>query len=170
MRVNVGSTNPVKIMAVSCVFKSLWPDAEVIGVEVSSGVSHQPMSEEETRRGAVNRAREALGNADYGVGLEGGVQEVGNELFECAWVSVVSKSGEVGLAGGLYFELPEKIANRIRRGEELGPIMEEIMKYDVKRNDGAIGVLTKGMLSRQTAYEQVVKSALVRFVSPEWFL
>jgi inosine/xanthosine triphosphatase len=141
----------------------------VVGVEVASGVLSQPMSEEETRQGALNRAKASLTIADFGVGIEGGVQEVGDKLFECAWVAVVSAKGEVGLGGGLYFELPEKIANRIRAGEELGPIMQELMQYDVKRNDGAIGVLTKGMLTRQGAYEQIVKSAIVRFVSREWF-
>ena len=73
------------------------------------------------------------------------------------------------MGGVLYFELPGKIAERIRAGEELGPIMQEYMKYDVKRTDGAIGVLTKGGLTRQQAYEQIVKSAMVKFVSPEWF-
>ena len=74
-----------------------------------------------------------------------------------------------GLGGGLYFELPEKIASRIRDGEELGPVMEEIMQYDVKRSEGAIGVFSKGKLSRQQAYEQIVTTAVLKFVSPEWF-
>ncbi len=186
MRIVVGSTNPVKIYAVREVFAEYFPGSEVVGVAVATGVSEQPISEAETIAGAKNRALAALNSdpaSEYGVGLEGGVTEVDGELFECAWAAIITKNlklknqnqneklknYEIGLGGGLYFEIPPKVAARIRAGEELGPIMEELMRYDVKRNEGAIGVLTKGKLTRQAAYEQIVKSALVRFVSPEWF-
>lgn len=170
MKIIVGSTNPVKINSVREVFRKYFPDCEVVGVEVLSGVGEQPTSEEETRQGASNRARSALGNdANFGVGLEGGVCEIGGKLFECAWVSVVRPDGEEGMGGGLYFELPKNIAERIRKGEELGPVMAEILKYDVKRSEGAIGVFSGGKLTRQKAYEQLVTQAILKFVSPKWY-
>lgn len=170
MKIMVGSTNPVKIEAVREAFGKYWPKCEVGGVGVESGVAGQPMSEEETMKGALNRARGALSiGGEYGVGLEGGVTDVGGELFECAWVAVVDKKGRMGLGGGLYFELPPKVAKEIREGGELGPIMERVMKYDVKRTNGAIGVLTKDRLDRKSAYVQLVLSALIKFVSPEWY-
>lgn len=169
MKIAVGSTNPVKVRAVRQVFEEYFADVQIEGVEVETGIAEQPRSEEETRRGAMNRARAALGDADYGVGLEGGVCEVDDQLFECAWVAVVDKKRVVGIGGGLYFEIPPKVAKRIRAGEELGPLMAELMKYDVKRNEGAIGVLSKGGLTRQQAYEQLVKQALLKFVSPQWW-
>jgi len=43
------------------------------------------------------------------------------------------------------------------------------MNNDVKRTDGAIGVLSRGKLSRQMVYEQIVKSALLKFVSSQWW-
>lgn len=57
-RVIVASTNPVKINAARRAFERLFPDDqfEVVGEEVKSGVSDQPMSDEETLRGATNRA------------------------------------------------------------------------------------------------------------------
>jgi inosine/xanthosine triphosphatase len=185
MRVVVGSNNPVKVGAVKEAFGKYYQDSEVVGVDVESGVSSQPMSERETINGARQRAYGALKAdkmADYGVGLEGGVTEFSptspnwtgvrggkGKMFECAWVCVVDRNNNEGLGGGLYFELPETVANRIRRGEELGPIMEEIMKFDVKRTSGAIGVFTKGQLGRKQAYVQIVLSAMIKFVSPEWF-
>lgn len=169
MKVVVGSTNPVKVEAVRVVVGGVWQDAVVEGVEIASGVGEQPMSEEETRRGAINRARGARQLGDMGVGIEGGVCLIGGKLFECAWAAVVDERHKVGLGGGLYFELPESIAKRIRQGEELGPIMQELMRYDIKRSEGAVGVLTGGRLTRQTACEQILESALVRFISPEWY-
>ncbi len=169
MRVVVGSKNPVKVGAVQEAFRRYFPDCEVSGVEVKSGVNEQPMSEVETVMGARNRARRCIGNANYGVGIEGGVCEIEGKMFECAWVCVVDRKGEEGLGGGLYFELPGKIAEKIRQGGELGPIMEQMMKYDVKRTNGAIGVLTKDELKRKDAYVQIILSALIKFVSPEWY-
>lgn len=183
MRIIVGSTNPVKVGAVEEAFKRYWPECEVVGVEVSSGVSSQPMSEEETINGAINRAKASIGSHDFGIGIEGGVCTIQDKMFECAWACVVAKSqiknspilksGKQeymeGLGGGLYFELPSKIAKQIKAGGELGPIMEEQMKFDVKRTKGAIGVFTKGQLDRKSAYVQIVLSALIKFVSPEWY-
>lgn len=171
MRVLVGSTNPVKVRAVREVFEEYFEEVEVVGVGVESGVSEQPMSQEETRKGAENRARRALEmGGEYGVGLEGGVMEMEGVMYECAWVAIVKKSGEVGYGGGLYFELPPKVADKLRSGGELGPVMNELLsREDVKKKEGAIGVLSKGKLSRQGAYEQLVMQAILKFVSAEWW-
>jgi len=170
MKVVVGSSNPVKSGAVTESFRQYYPDCEVVSQKVSSGVVEQPMSEEETLRGATNRALAALEYGDFGVGLEGGVTMIGEVLFECAWCVVVNKNGKRGMGGGLYFELPKNIADKIRDGGELGPIMNELTGEDnVKEKSGAIGIFTKGKLDRKTAYVQLVTSALIKFVSPEWF-
>ena len=173
MKIVVGSTNPVKVESVREVFQTYFPGCEVVGVEVQSGVSAQPMGEDETIRGAKNRAKAALGTAadvDFGVGIEGGYCEKDDRPMESAWIAVQAKNGEVGFGGGLYFELPQKIAKRIQAGEELGPIMDDLTKMtNVKQGVGAIGILTHGQLSRKQAYEHLVYQALVNFVSPEWF-
>ncbi|MFH2085452.1 MAG: inosine/xanthosine triphosphatase [bacterium] len=186
MRIIVGSRNPVKIGAVEEAFNKYFSDCEVVGVEVVSGVSTQPMSERETMNGARQRAYGALESdlaADYGVGLEGGVTELNptspnwtgvhggkGKMFECAWVAVLERGGSEGLGGGLYFELPKKVAEKIRAGGELGPVMDEMSGQDnVKQKQGAIGMFTKGKLDRKQAYVQIVLQALIKFVSPEWF-
>lgn len=180
MRVVVGSQNPVKVGAVEEAFRKYWPEIAVVGVEVVSGVGEQPMSEQETMIGARQRARAALEvdpKADYGVGLEGGVTEIESKMFECAWACVVKRpadapamAGEEGLAGGLYFELPRKISEKIRAGGELGPIMDEMTgEENVKQKGGAIGMFSKGRLDRRQAYVQIVLSALIKYVSSEWF-
>lgn len=56
----VGSTNPVKIKAAKRAAAGQWPEVEVTGFDVSSGISDQPFSDQETRQGAVNRAQAAL--------------------------------------------------------------------------------------------------------------
>ena len=73
MRILVGSNNPVKINAVQRAFSKFW-DVEISNMEVDSGVSDMPMSDEESIKGALNRAMNAMQpNIDFSVGLEGGL-------------------------------------------------------------------------------------------------
>ena len=61
MKIIVASKNPVKVQAVTTAFELAFPQKmhHVEGIGVPSGVSDQPMSEEETRLGAYNRAQGA---------------------------------------------------------------------------------------------------------------
>ena len=73
----VGSTNPVKIAAVTAVLERTGSRARVRGLAVESGVRDQPEGDAETIRGATQRATTALelSDADFAIGIEGGVVE-----------------------------------------------------------------------------------------------
>ncbi|MGE5141632.1 MAG: inosine/xanthosine triphosphatase [Rudaea sp.] len=166
MKIAIGSQNPVKIRAVENVLRLVHPGADFVALEVPSGVSAQPLGDAETRLGALNRARavrEASG-ADWGVGLEGGI--VLNEMgtMTTAWCVIADGEGRVGVGGGANMLLPEPIARRVDEGLELGEAMDEWAGVnDVKRGPGAIGILTRGLVDRQGAYEYIVKLSLARF-------
>ena len=75
--VAAGTTNPAKLKPVQLVFGQVFAGAQVRGLSVPSGVREQPIGEEETELGAINRAKAALAGvqgAGWGVGLEGGVR------------------------------------------------------------------------------------------------
>lgn len=174
MKIAVGSTNPVKVKAAEAVFKRVFDaELEVVSVGVESGVPAQPWGEEETVKGARNRAERALQaneGAEYGVGFEGGVLEIGGIVYECAWAAVERRDGKTCLGGGLYFELPPKMVEGIKSGKELGDVLDEQLgRTNVKQKEGAIGVLTKGYLTRQGAYEQILVQALVKFLHESWY-
>ena len=66
----IGSKNPVKSQAIVNGFHRLFTDQDFdwTAVDVASGVSDQPMSDAETRRGAHNRlraVRAACPESDY---------------------------------------------------------------------------------------------------------
>ena len=170
--VAVGSLNPVKVGAVRAVCASLWPDARVEGVSVSSGVADQPFGDDETTRGAAARAaaaRSALG-ADLGVGLEGGVVDAGGLMRTCAWAAIVDARGQRGVGGSLAMPLPGSVAALIREGVELGHAMDRLIgEHDTKRGKGAVGILTGGRVDRQRAYEIIVTYALAPWVTPELY-
>ncbi len=163
-RVAVGSHNPVKIGAVRATWSRLRPDVEVTGVAVSSTVRDQPFGDAETMRGAVARAEAALAASglDAGVGIEGGVVESADgELRTCAWAAIVTRDGRRGIGGSLAMQLPPRIAELVRGGMELGHAMDAVAgTRDVKRGQGAVGILTHGLVTRQQAYETLVAYAL----------
>jgi inosine/xanthosine triphosphatase len=168
MKIIVGSTNPVKIAAAQAVFAQLDPEAKVGGVVVESGVPDQPWGDEETRAGAVNRARAALTpDAAYGVGFEGGLLETEHGLMTCAWCAVVDEAGRLGLGGGVNVLLPPAVGGMVRAGRELGEAMDQVTgENDTKRKEGAVGILTDGLSDRQRAYEHMLALALAPFRRP----
>ena len=168
MNVAVGSGNPVKRDAVAAAL----PDAEVAAVPVESGVSEQPWGDDETVEGATNRAKRALtADADAGaeydlaVGLEGGVCERHGDLFLVMWAAATD--GErVEIGGGPRIRLPDGVAARLRDGDELGPVMDDLLDTSgVAENEGAAGVLTGHITDRTEALRTAAAGALGPFVT-----
>lgn len=173
--VAVGTQNPVKIRAVASAILRVWPDVACTGCQVESDVSEQPMSEDEAILGATNRAVRACRalETDLGVGLEGYTVDTAHGMFLAAWVAIIHRndlgqdSMPVGLGSGGRILVPEALAERIRQGEELGPLMDRVMsQQNTKQKQGAVGILTNGLVDRQEALQLGVLYALARFVSP----
>lgn len=172
MRIAIGSTNPVKCSASRAVLSRLYPDAEFVCFDVPSGVPAQPWGDLEARTGALNRARGALraGEADLGVGLEGGVQESEFGLLTTAWCVLVSRDGRVGVGGNSCTLLPEVVADWVRQGVELGAAMDRLVQQEnTKHRNGAIGILTNDLETRRSAYETILRLALAPFQNPAWY-
>lgn len=177
IKIAVGSQNPVKIDAVRKAFARVWPGQNflVTAVAVNSGVPHQPMSDRESLRGAKTRAHRALKalKADFGVGLEGGLQKIGQLWFDCGWVVVIDRKLRTGYGSSLRLQIPVKIVKMtklIRAGLELGDVVDRLFnRQNSKQAEGHFGLMTKGALNRTQAYTAGVISALARFIHPELF-
>lgn len=171
MKVAVGSKNRVKIKSVKLAFEALWPDKkwQVEGVDVDSGVPDQPMSDEESIRGAHNRARKALKElrADYGVGLEGGLQKTGDHWLDCGWIVVLDNNGNEGIGSTVKMVVPGKMMKLIHEGQELGVACDIIFDVeDARQGAGHFGLMTKNQITRTSGYKDGVIAALSYFVHP----
>jgi inosine/xanthosine triphosphatase len=175
MKVVVASTNPVKISTTEIGFAKMFPETifEVSGVSAQSGVSDQPMSEEETLQGAMNRAENVskfVTDADYWVGIEGGLKEVGGEMESFAWIVVKSKDGKLGKGKTGSFFQPAKVAKLIRQGVELGDADDKVYGLkNSKQANGSVGILTGDVLTRTSFYEPAVILALIPFKNPSLY-
>ncbi|MBF6593662.1 MAG: DUF84 family protein [Thermaceae bacterium] len=168
----VGSTNPAKLNPARAVFAEVF-GLETLGIDVPSGVPEQPVGYEETLLGAKNRAEAALRQpgATWGVGLEGGVEfnGYGGWLFNIAYV--VREDGRSGFARGGSILLPPEVAARVRLGEELGHVIDDVARLkDSKKAGGAVGFLTLGRVERAEFWRHTLELALPRFLRSEFYL
>ena len=175
----VGSTNPVKINAVRVATENHWPNVDISGFEVPSLVSEQPRSDAETRQGAQNRAQAVLTlgmsqsesqATSLGVGLEGGVFTTDSgELWSTVWVSVIDQSGVHWDSNGARFRVPPQIAKLIEAGEEMGPALSQLFGgADIKRKNGAIGIVTCNFVTRTEEYASICKLAIGLWYGQDW--
>lgn len=180
--VAVGSTRRPKLNAVweaLTVFgPTLDPNSpfEVIGEEVSSGVAHTPLSRAEIMSGAKHRAQalEARARAAslpwrYFVGLEGGLDVVFSDGLRLAflenWAYVSDGNGDhaYGQSGSIL--LPETLAQEVvDKGVELGVAIDAFAGgRGIRDAQGAWGVLTKDLITRQDAFRVAVINAFAPF-------
>jgi inosine/xanthosine triphosphatase len=164
----IASTNPVKLQAATNGFQGLFPGSElnVIAANVPSGVTHQPLSDDETLRGALNRsanAQAAHPNADYWIGIEGGIQPIEQEMAAFAWIVVRSKE-MIGKGRSGTFFLPPAVTELIRQGKELGEADDIVFgRSNSKQENGAVGLLTDNVIDRAQLYEHAMILALIPF-------
>ena len=183
----VGSTRRPKLNAVQEALQAfrelLAPEAEfeVTGAEVPSGVSHTPASREELMLGARQRA-EALAELAakqgetwaYLVGLEGGLEVVSERdsqtgesrrrVFLESWAYVSDGvRGFYGRSGGV--EMPAALAAEVLdRGVELSVAIDRFAgEVGIRDAQGAWGVLSGNLISRQEAFRVAVIAAFAPF-------
>jgi inosine/xanthosine triphosphatase len=167
---------------------------ELVGFEVASGVSHTPLSHEELMRGARQRAEALVAMArkngsewHYFVGLEGGldiIHETASPLStpsnlahgsrrrvlleSWAYVSDGAR-GHYGRSGGI--ELPEPLVREVlENGTELAVAIDRFAgMVGIRDAQGAWGVLSGDLISRQEAFRLAVIAAFAPFYNAKMY-
>lgn len=176
----VASQNPVKLQAAREGFARMFPAEEFTfqAVSVPSEVSVQPFTSQETLQGALNRAqnaRAAVPQADFWVGIEGGVHDspegplTPGELAVFAWIAVLDGQ-QVGKGSTGSFFLPRQVADLVHQGVELGEADDQVFgRVNSKQGNGAVGLLTADVIDRANFYIPAVVFALIPFKNPELY-
>ena len=176
MLILVGSKNPVKIESVKEAFEKYFTNIDVQGIEVSSGVSDQPVNED-TFNGAKNRAdalfvvnKASKLGAQYFVGIEGGIINIYGKWFSLGCICIMDDNGKASFGTSSHFSLPMKIIDKLLTGVELGQVIDDLTgQHNSKQKSGAIGHLTKDIIKRKDLYKQGIITALIPFLNPELF-
>ncbi len=173
----LGSANRAKIVAAQVAFGRVLGCEFIVNVqsvEVPSGVSDQPMSDEECIAGAQNRALAAADlnpSADFTVGLEGGLVQVADTHYQRAWAVVLSpRTGKMGIGSSASFPVPEHVLMRVRRGLSMSDACDEVFDtVAVGQGQGYIGLATCGRVNRSAALADAIIAAYSVFNHPDLF-
>jgi inosine/xanthosine triphosphatase len=163
LHVIVGSDNPVKVRAVRAVFRAISFPGRISGLRVPTEVSDQPF-DHEALQGAMNRARAALRQADFGIGIEAGLvwSSVLSDYFDVQYCAVIDRTGRITVGHGPGFVYPPRIVEKVKAGATVGEAMARLTGVrDIGSKQGAIGYLTAGKLNRETLTESAVLMAMV---------
>ncbi len=183
--VAVGSTRRPKLDAVRAALAEISPRLgaleafDVIGVEVPSGVRHTPLSREEIMSGARGRAETLLAIAreknepwNYFVGLEGGIDIVHQSgarwVFLENWACVIDGTGRVSFGQSGAVLMPEPLVKSVvDDGVELSEAIDAFAGgRGIRDAQGAWGVLTGNLITRQESFRIAVINAFAPFFTP----
>ena len=89
-------------------------------------------------------------------------------LYLVMWAAVTD-GDRMGRGAGPSLRLPDGVADRVDAGEELGPVMDDLLgESGVARDRGAAGALTDGIIDRESALAHAVAGALGPFVTSHY--
>ena len=167
----IGSENRVKIESARQGFSKFFKPVDVKGLRVDSGVSAQPF-DEDTFTGAKNRAEyvkrindEQSLDADFFVGIEGGVLQLHKRWFQFTVIYIVDPQHRESFSTTGLYELPDWIVEKLLAGIELSHIIDELMQdSNTKEKQSASGFFTNGAVNRLQNYTQAVTFALIPFL------
>jgi inosine/xanthosine triphosphatase len=170
----IASANPVKGAATLQGFQAMFPGEEftLIPASVDLGLPRQPITDRETLEGATLRARDVqqrFPQADFWVGIEGGVADGQAGMSAFAWAVILSPTGTGRGRSGEFF-LPNILADLVRQGMELGEADDRVFeRHNSKQTNGAIALLTGDVIDRTALYVPAVVFALIPFKNPDLY-
>jgi len=160
LRVLVASGNEEKVGAVRDAMVEMF-GAENVAVEsekVDRGMTCQPLTSDDTRRGAVAGAEilyKRHGDKYHlYVGVEGGVRcNFSAKYHLLDWMCFIGGDGRKSLAFDGCYPLPDVISKNLRHGMELGDACDQLFGTEnLKQNGGITSVLSDGLYTRRSIY------------------
>lgn len=124
----LGTTSEIKFNIVKDIVKD---DYNIVSVNVDSGVSDQPLDEETTIQGAINRAKQAVRktrNYEFSIGLEGGLSKINDVYHLVCIAAIVDKNGDIHIGVSNKLPLPKEVSERVLQGGQFGEVIREFLK------------------------------------------
>ena len=176
MNVLVGSRNPVKLTATEEAFSRFFDAVDVVGIDVKSKVSQQPIEDEtfvgaRTRAFELSRVNEARHlEAEFFVGIEVGIKRLFHRWFAFGVMCIMDGRGRIGYGTSPFFELPPSIIEKLLNGIELGEVMDTLIgEKNTKQKQGAVGYFTKDVMTRKSYYVAGLTVALIPFLNSDHY-
>lgn len=173
MKILMGTKNPGKIKGAKLAFETYFDTVEIQGISVCSEVSDEPLNHE-MMQGCENRiknvkkyAKDNNLDVDYFVASEAGLINTFGNWMDFNLAMIENKNGEKSIGSSAGFSIPEKYVDEVIE-KELKVIMDRIFdSKNLNQENGGIGKLTHGKISRIDLTYQAFIMALVKFINGE---
>lgn len=172
-KILLGTTSQSKLEIVKSVLQT---DYEIVPIDVESGVADQPLNEDTTIKGAVNRAKNAAGSSqeyEFSIGLEGGLEKINNLYYLVCVAALVDQNGNVYIGISNKLPLPNEVSEGIKKGEQFGVAIREFMK-SIQNNslDNSTQLIEyiQELIDRKKSFSMALNTALFAFKFSEKFV
>lgn len=167
LSVVISSENRLKREAVEKFFRSSGVEITLL-INTDYRTPEQPFGEDITEM-ALKRAQSATGEYDYSIGIEAGLiyDRTAKCFMDIHACVVLDRYGNIttGLSSG--FKVPDYLADIVRSGVDLSEAYEAAHgKADIGKNEGIVGVFSKGTLTRLELVEESLRNAFIPRRSP----
>jgi len=156
-KILLGTTSENKINIVKEFFKN--DDFEIVSKNVVSGILEQPLSEETTIEGAINRAKNAIvGETDYlfSVGLEGGLAII-DSVYNLVCVAAVFYKNKTYIGISNKIKLPKSVSDDIKTGKEFGKVIREYKSTNDKESE-----IIEELITRKKSFLEALNGAYIQ--------
>lgn len=169
LRIAVGTTSKQKISYLEEVLSDLKLTYQLLPTQAESEVSDQPLSVKETRKGSLNRAKNALKKAstNLSIGIEIGYHKeksTGYHIF-CA-VTILDKNNNRITSESHKFLLPRYHQNILNKKLSLGEHLEGYTKNNKTRFRKHLHEIIR---FRKPFIENALKTALMLYLNKKDF-
>lgn len=170
IKLAVGTISEQKLGYLREVLSEIGIEADLFPVKVESGVSEQPLSDEETRSGSLNRAKNALeitSLADYAIGIEVGYHKDDSDKYEIfCWATIIDRKNSSISKKSHGFFLPEFYQNKIRNNLYVGDHLENYFAYSP---EPIVQHIARMISDRKTFITKAIEHALIYYFAREEF-
>ena len=167
MKVLIATKNQAKIDGATKALEVFYKDFEIIGIDVSSDVSEQPVNDEVVK-GANNRIKNLMAyankngiKADLFMATEAGLtNQINNKWGNVNYAVVVDANNNFSFGTSAIFPIPEKYVDEIKK-KSLSVVMDKLFaEQNSGQNVGGIRYLTNGAFTRIDLVKQAFTMAL----------
>jgi inosine/xanthosine triphosphatase len=166
MKISVGSGNPIKVQATKDTFNEIIIHEKLLNTVMIESIeiritnfNNTPNTINEMILGAKLRAEKAIkfNNADFGIGIEGGIHRTEFGIFITAFSVILNKTGKFGIGGAPSVRLPVQWEIEDNKEFELGSYVDFLSgNTNVKQKNGAMGFLTNDKITRKESLKESV--------------
>lgn len=157
--VAIGSKTGVKVKATKNALEK--ENVIVTPCPARSRVQDQPLTEEETKLGALNRAQDCLAKTDAEIafGLESGVFFKGDDVYLCNWGVLIDRNQKMFVTNSPNILMPKEFKDDLLSGKPLKDIIYDFTGTNTEDNNTcAIALFTNHSFSREKLFAEIVKT------------